>query len=138
MESENLGSQVLQLRLWGRLLNYRIFPCTEQYLSNIHCKGHRWTIAAIGGGCLPFQVETGRYRLPKTPYHLRSCKLCGSGEVETEYHFVMLCKALDQERSDISLYNVLCDAQKLVYYKQSYSVKFTNTTTDKSKSFIEI
>ena len=86
----------------GRLLNYRIvkqLPCPEQYLSNVHCKGHRWVIAALRGGCLPLQVETGRYRLPKTPYHLRTCRLCCSGEVETEFHFVMVCKALEAQRS---------------------------------------
>ena len=86
----------------GRLLNYRIvkiLPCPEYNLSNIHCKGHGWIIAALQGGYLPLQVETGRYRLPKTPYHRRTCKLCSSGEVESEFHFVVTCMALDEERS---------------------------------------
>ena len=130
------ANQEWKVRIWdprsynldsgGRLLNYRILkklPCTEQYLSNIHCKGHRWIIAALRGGCLPLQVETGRYRLPKTPYHLRSCKLCGSGEVETEHHFVMLCKALDQERSVLfqclssvdPSFSRLCSVDKFTY-----------------------
>ena len=108
----NLANQNWRMRIWdpraysldsgGRLLNYRIvkqLPCPEHYLSNVHCKGHRWVIAALRGGCLPLQVETGRYRLPKTPYHLRTCRLCCSGEVETEFHFVMVCKALEAQRS---------------------------------------
>ena len=44
-------------------------------------------------------IETGRYRAPKTPYHLRTCRLCSSDTVETEFHFVMLCPALDHLRS---------------------------------------
>ena len=109
----NLANQNWRMRIWdpraysldsgGRLLNYRIvkqLPCPEHYLSNVHCKGHRWVIAALRGGYLPLQVETGRYRLPKTPYHLRTCRLCCSGEVETEFHFVMVCKVLEAQRSD--------------------------------------
>ena len=79
--------------------NNKILPCPEYYLSNIHCKGHRWVIAALQGGCLLLQVETGRYRLPKTAYLRRTCKLCSFGEVELEFHFVMTCKALDEQRS---------------------------------------
>ena len=104
-------NQNWRMRIWdprayslGRLLNYRIvkqLPYPEHYLSNVHCKGpgHQWVIAALRGGCLPLQVETGRYRLQKTPYHLRTCKLCCSGEVETEFHFVKVCKALDEQMS---------------------------------------
>ena len=76
----NLANQNWRMRIWdpraysldsgGRLLNYRIvkqLPCPEHYISNVHCKGHRWVIAALRGGCLPLQVEAGRYRLPQTP-----------------------------------------------------------------------
>ena len=109
-----VANQKWKARIWnpraysldsgGRLLNYRIvklLPAPEYYLSNIHSKGHRWIIAALRGGCLPLHVETGRYRLPKTPYHRRTCKLCSSGEVESEFHFVMTCKALDEQRSTL-------------------------------------
>ena len=56
----NLANQNWRMRIWdpraysldsgGRLLNYRIvkqLPCPEHYLSNVHCKGHRWVIAAL-------------------------------------------------------------------------------------------
>ena len=57
----------------GRLHNYRVIkhkPSPESYLCNIICKGNWWTMAALRGGCLQLQVEVGRYRTPKTPYHL--------------------------------------------------------------------
>ena len=43
--------------------------------------------------------QADRYRAPKTPYHLWTCRLCSSDTVETEFHFVMLCPALDHLRS---------------------------------------
>ena len=85
----------------GRLHNYRVIkqqPRPECYISGILCRGHRWVMAALRGGCLPLHIETGRYRAPKTPYHLRTCRLCSSDTVETEFHFVMLCPALDHLR----------------------------------------
>ena len=88
----------------GRLHNYRVIkqqPRPEHYVSGILCSGHRWVMAALRGGCLPLHIETGRYRTPKTPYHLRTCRLCSSDTVETEFHFVMLCPALDHLRSTI-------------------------------------
>ena len=86
----------------GRLHNYRVIkqqPRPECYISGILCRGHRWVMAALRGGCLPLHIETGQYRTPKTPYHLRTCRLCSSDTVETEFHFVMLCPALDHLRS---------------------------------------
>ena len=85
----------------GRLHNYRVIkqkPSPESYLCNIVCKGHRWVMAALRGGCLPLHVEVGRYRTPKTPYHLRTCSLC-MNSVESEFHFVMECPALQDPRS---------------------------------------
>ena len=78
---------------YSRLHNYRVIkqqPRPEGYISGILCRGHRWVMAALRGGCLPLHVETGQYRAPKTPYHLRTCRLCSSDSVETEY-FILLC-----------------------------------------------
>ena len=64
-------------------------------------------MAALRGGCLPLHVETGQYRAPKTPYQLWTCRLCSSDSVETEFHFVMLCPALEHLRS--TFFNCLSD-----------------------------
>ena len=36
----------------------------------------RRTITMLRCGCLPLEVETGRYRTPKTPLQQRICQLC--------------------------------------------------------------
>ena len=55
----------------------------------VFCAG---VIAALREDCLSLHVETGRYRTPKTSYHLRTCALCLSNAVETELHFIIkLC-----------------------------------------------
>ena len=108
----NKANQKWRVRIWdhntyctdsgGRLHNYRVIkqqPRPEGYISGILCRGHRWVMAALRGGCLPLHIETGRYRTPKTPYHLRTCRLCSSDTVESEFHFVMLCPALEHLRS---------------------------------------
>ena len=106
--------QILNLNAYssysgGRLHNHRVIntegweqkPSLESYLCNIIiCNGHRWVMAALQGGCLPLHVEVGRYRTPKTPYHLRTCNLC-INSVETEFHFVMECPALQDLRSSL-------------------------------------
>ena len=60
---------------------------------------YQWVIAALREVCLPLHVETGRYRTPKTPYHLQTCTLCLSIAVETGFHFIMLWPALEHVRS---------------------------------------
>ena len=88
-----------------RLHNYRVMkqkPSLESYLCHIICKGHRWVMAALQGGCLPLHVEVGRYRTLKTPHHLWTCNLhVQISSVETEFHFVMECPALQDLRSSL-------------------------------------
>ena len=43
----------------GRLHNYRVIkqqPRPECYTSGILCRGHRWIMAALRGGCLPLHI----------------------------------------------------------------------------------
>ena len=116
----NKANQKWRVRIWdhntyctdsgGRLHNYRVIkkqPRPEGYISGILCRDHQWIMAALRGGCLPVHVETGRYRAPKTPYHLRTCRLCSSDSVETAFHFVMLCPALEHLCS--TFFNCLSD-----------------------------
>ena len=45
-------------------------------------------IQELRAGCLPSEVEAGRWN--KVPRDNRLCKLCNSGEVEDEMHFLSL------------------------------------------------
>ena len=62
--------------------------------------GVRRVMAGLRAGCLPLQIELGRYTLPKTPYDDRICKLCHS-EVESQEHFLTRCHPLQATRSKL-------------------------------------
>ena len=53
-------------------------------------------------GYLPLQIETGRYT--NTPAANRICKLCHL-EIEDQYHFLLICPLLRQER--LHLFNAI-------------------------------
>ncbi len=40
-------------------------------------------------GILPLEVETGRWQ--NKPVEERKCKVCKSGKVENEFHFIFIC-----------------------------------------------
>ena len=55
----------------------------------------------LRGGCLPLEVEKGRYKRPKTPLNERTCKMCLSNCVEDENHFIMNCPLYEDLREDL-------------------------------------
>ena len=56
-------------------------------------------LAGLRAGCLPLQIELGRYTSPKTPLSMRICKLCNDG-TEDQEHFLFHCRALSKPRND--------------------------------------
>ena len=87
----------------GRLVIYRVLksiPFCESYVRAGLSVGVRRVMAGLRAGCLPLQVELGRYTLPKTPYELRICKLCNT-EVETQEHFLIRCFPLKEVRKKL-------------------------------------
>ena len=83
----------------GRLSLYRVLkpsPGTEPYVAaNVQYAAWR-VMAGLRMGCLPLEVERGRYT--QTPYEMRTCKLCLM-DVEDQRHFLLFCPALQQERN---------------------------------------
>lgn len=87
----------------GRLALYRKFkiePSPEAYLCKMIPRDRRRTICQLRCGCLPLQIELGRYRYPKIPLHERICELCNS-ETEDETHFLVNCTALSPKRQEL-------------------------------------
>ena len=74
-------------------------PSAEQYVFAFSNK--RRVIAQLRCGCLPLEVELGRYRSPKTPFSERTCQLCQNG-VGDEVHFIIACPLLDSQRDELS------------------------------------
>ena len=97
---DNLNSIAPNSESGGRLVLYRSYklePAPEEYVTRpISCRRRR-TIAQSRCGCLHLQMESGRYRHPKTPLAQRICQLCNEG-IEDETHFLNLCLQLIQER----------------------------------------
>ena len=63
---------------------------------------NRRLMARLRLGCLPLNIETGRYNIPRIPEDLRVCEACRlSSEqlvVENESHFLFECKSYHHER----------------------------------------
>ena len=97
---DDLHKQPTDSESGGRLTLYKLYktcPKPEEYILKTISLNRRRTIAQIRCGCLPLELETGRYRNPKTPLSQRICQLCNS-DVEDETHFLTLCPMLNHIR----------------------------------------
>ena len=69
---------------------------TAAFVSNVNNRRSRSLITLLRAGCLPLEVKIGRWY--NVPRECRICKLCASGEVEDEVHFIFCCGALKETR----------------------------------------
>ena len=58
----------------------------------------RKSISKLRLGLLHLRIETARFVRPRVPPEDRICLVCNSGEVEDEYHFLLVCSKLEQQR----------------------------------------
>ena len=85
----------------GRFRFYRKFkstPIAEKYILNSVTLSKRRIVTQLRCGCLPLEVELGRYRSPKPPASERIYQLCQS-ETEDELHFLLKCPTLNEQRT---------------------------------------
>ena len=54
---------------------------------NLVCR----VLAGLRAGCLPMQVEVGRYASPNVLFNERLCKLCGE-DIEDQTHLLLQCR----------------------------------------------
>ena len=71
------------------------FGC-EEYMFCIVNRMFRTAFSRFRGGLLALACNEGRYN--NTPFAKRLCPLCKS-DIETEYHFLLVCPNLRQIRS---------------------------------------
>ena len=115
-----------------KLRTYNLFKhnmCLEKYLSHNLTPGERSVITKLRLGVLPLAIETGRYI--NTPLEERLCTLCDINEVETEYHFVFVCRRYEDLRDN--LLNIL-NLEKTYFISMSLADKF-DMLFDKPKLF---
>ena len=60
-------------------------------------RSQRSVVMKFKCGVSTLWIETGRYK--DIPCELKICRICTSGEVESEQHFLMKCEALSEVRN---------------------------------------
>ena len=86
-----------------KLDNYKIMKHefgAEEYVKFVMSKKLRSTLVQLRAGCLPIEIELGRYL--QIPRNERLCKQCTSGTVENEKHFLFHCTRYSDIRHDLT------------------------------------
>ena len=101
----------------AKLRTYSLFKThfqAECYLSKVRIAAHRFSLSRLRMSGHFLRIETGRFqRHSHIPASERFCKLCNTGEVEDEFHFLIRCplyKALRENlytAADLSCKNFL-------------------------------
>ena len=71
----------------------------KSYVQSSITRQERSVLARLRCGVFPLEIETGRYR--GTPVERRFCKICRSGMVEDEEHFILKCQAYSVKRDEM-------------------------------------
>lgn len=72
---------------------------TEEYLKKCLSRNQRSALSRMRCGTFPLELEKGRIR--NIPVEQRICKMCDSGEVEDELHFMINCKLYSDIRNEL-------------------------------------
>ena len=79
----------------AKLRTYSLFKThfqAECYLSKVRIAAHRFSLSRLRMSGHFLRIETGRFqRHSHIPASERFCKLCNTGEVEDEFHFLIRC-----------------------------------------------
>ncbi|CAG2224647.1 unnamed protein product [Mytilus edulis] len=89
-----------EVRTMPKLRTYKTFKSefsTEPYVKRHLSRVQRSALARIRSGTFPLEIEQGRYR--NIPPNLRICKLCNSGSIEDETHFLIYCDRYTDARN---------------------------------------
>ena len=88
-----------------KLDNYKIMKHrnkfgTEEYVKFVMGKKLRSTLVQLRAGCLPIEIDLGRYL--QIPRNERLSKQCTSGTVEKDKHFLFHCYRYSDIRHDLT------------------------------------
>ena len=92
------------------------FGCIQTLVKSQVTRYQRSLLSQLKFGILPLKIETDRYQ--GIPLNERKCRLCNSGSIEDETHFLFQCNSLNEARSKAEEYisiplATLDDLQKL-------------------------
>ena len=63
----------------------------EKYLDLAKYKSYRQNITKIRMSSHKLRIETGRYGRNRIDRNERLCQICNCGDIEDEYHFIIIC-----------------------------------------------
>ena len=69
----------------------------EPYLELVQSRNQRAWLSPFRCSAHRLEIEQGRWT--RTPLNERYCKICTSGKIGDEFHFVMECKTFDVKRA---------------------------------------
>lgn len=71
----------------------------EDYLTVSKCKKYRNALARLRLSSHSLRIESGRYGPVRINRNERICQFCSKGDIEDEYHFVLVCTMYDELRT---------------------------------------
>ena len=117
-----------------KLRSYKLFKtdfCAEPYVKGSLTRVQRSALARLRCGTFPLEIERGRYR--NVPCAQRICKMCDSGAVEDEKHFMLSCARYTDLRNKL-LSDISTDpAYPIVFQEHSLDVAFKELITSNPK-----
>ena len=81
-----------ELESFSKLQTYNMFKnelCLEKYLLCVKNEKHRVALSRLRCSAHKLAIEEGRYR--NIERCDRICTLCNTHQIETEYHFILIC-----------------------------------------------
>ena len=96
-QTAELHEQCLLLPKLRTFVKFKTFGQEAAFIRKPINYYHRRLMSKIRLGCLPLNLETGRYLIPRLPEEKRICVLCKkdseSPEIESESNFLFMCRA---------------------------------------------
>ena len=144
--AEGWSEKILTVPTLRTYITFKTSYTAEKYvLMNLN-RSERSILAQFRRGILPLRIETGRY-IGEKP-HERLCKVCLSGQVEDELHFLFKCSLYDDLRNhlhstitDTDSFFLLSDADKLKHLMNNYPrqiAKYLRNAFEKRKNFLYV
>ena len=123
-----------EINIMPKLRSYKLLKtefCVEPFLKRNLNRTQRSALARIRCGTFPLEIEKGRIR--NIPIDQRICKLCDSGSVEDEKHFILSCARYSDLRNRL-LADVSEDpANPIVIHEHSIDSAFKELLTSNYK-----
>ena len=99
---------------------------------------HRKSFAKLRLSAHKLHIETGRYCKERLPPDKRTCSICNNGDIEDEYHFIMVCLKYKDLRQNLfaATENLYCNFSglnnndKFIWFMSNADVRIINLVAE--------